>query len=258
MHTITIAKIQQHSYWNPISHFLLPEDTYPNWSVFCINEGEMEYAFPHEQGVATFGDFVICPPNMPMRRKVKKQLKFHFFQFEFLSSENTAMYTGKIQLQDEHRLHSNYKILERLAFNETTSANDQKVYILNDFFQIFAIENTEVEIDDTKINDLLIVEALEFITKNALTNINIKSLASSLGLSPVQFSRRFRSSVGMNPQDYVTSLKLRHARILLLETDDMIEDIAIQCGYSNGFYFSRIFSSKMKTSPSQFRKTHLI
>lgn len=258
MHTITISKIHQHSYWNPISDFLLPEDTYPNWSIFCINEGEMEYQFPHEQGVATVGDFIVCPPNIPMKRKVKKELKFHFFQFEYLSSESVPLHAGKMNLQDEHRLISNYKILERLAFNESSLANTQKIYILNDFFQIFSIENNEFELDEVKINDLLIIEALEFITKNALHKINMKSLASSLGLSPVQFSRRFRNSVGINPHEYVTLLKLRHARVLLLETDDTIEDIAIQCGYSNGFYFSRIFSAKMKTSPSQFRKTHLI
>jgi len=218
----------------------------------------MEYKFPQEQGVATFGDFILCPPNIPMKRKVEKKLKFHFFQFEFIQCENNQLNAGKIHLQDKNRLTSNYKVLERLAFNETTLANSQKTYILNDFFHFFSIENNELELNDAKINDPLIIDAIEFITKNILNKINIKSLASSLGLSSVQFSRRFRGSIGVNPQEYVTLLKLRHARILLLETDGTIEDIAIQCGYSNGFYFSRIFSSKMKTSPSRFRNTHLI
>jgi len=54
----------------------------------------------------------------------------------------------------------------------------------------------------------------------------------------------------------LTSLRLRKAQSLLLETNKTLEDIAEKCGYKNGFYFSRRFSKKLNISPSEYRKNN--
>lgn len=255
---ITFVEIRQHSYWNPISKFLLSEDTYPNWSIFCVEEGSLGYQVMGEKGEARFGDIVFCPPHIPLRRKVIEELKFHFLQFTFEGIDKSKIPIGKIQLKDRKRLESTYSQLQAVAYNETFISNNWKGHLIHDLLQIYCMENQLVSIkEQPKINDATIEKAVEYMHLH-FPVISIKDISAKYALSPVQFSRRFFKSLGVTPTDYLTSLKLRKARTLLLETTYTVEDIATQCGYSNGFYFSRIFKKKMKMSPSQFRKTHII
>jgi transcriptional regulator GlxA family with amidase domain len=86
----------------------------------------------------------------------------------------------------------------------------------------------------------------------------MKQLSSGLGISPVQFTRRFQAAYGQTPIDFLTSLRLQKAQALLLETELTLEQVADQCGYENGFYLSRMFSKKLNISPSAYRKSHRI
>ncbi|WP_408008137.1 helix-turn-helix domain-containing protein [Pseudalkalibacillus sp. A8] len=252
-------EIKQHSYWDHIEQFILSEDTYPHYSIFCIINGTFDYKLLGESGQAELGDVILCPPNIPLKRKAITPLQFHFFQFIYKGLEEEQMPVGLLTFKDKERLMSTYERLKDIAFDESGHSNKWKAHLLSDIFQIYSMENQLVTIEEEpKIHDSIINEALHHIHEHAFTDISIKKLSSELNLSSVQFTRRFQASVGVSPIDYLTSLRLRRARTLLLETDYTIEDIAVRCGYNNGFYFSRIFSKKMKMSPSQFRKTHKI
>ena len=74
-------------------------------------------------------------------------------------------------------------------------------------------------------------------------------LAAELGISPVQLSRRFSKSIGMTPSSYLSHIRLEKAQSLLIETSLPLEQIAQACGFSNGFYLSRVFTKIMKVSP---------
>ena len=263
--TITDLKIHQHSYWNPIIQFQLSEDTYPHWNIFCIEDGIFEFQVMDQRGEAQFGDIIFCPPNIPLKRKAVTPLKFHFLRFSFQNIENYALPIGKIKIHDHERLSSTYSHLRSLAFNETELSNKWKAHLIYDLLQLYNIENQHnienqiLTIDNQpQIKDPIVAKAITYLHEHAFTNITIGSIAAHFGLSPVQFTRRFQTSIGIPPIEYLTLLRLRKARTLLLETDYTIDDIANRCGYSNGFYLSRIFSKKMKMSPSQFRKIHKI
>ncbi|WP_225218884.1 helix-turn-helix domain-containing protein [Fictibacillus norfolkensis] len=252
-------EIQQHSYWDHIEEFILSEDTYPHYSVFCIMDGTFDYKVLGESGQAEFGDIILCPPNIPLKRKAFTPLQFHFFQFSFKGLDEEHMPVGLLKLKDEVRLSTTYERLINIAFDESVQSNKWKAHLLSDLFQTYSMENHLGTLEDEpKIHDHIIHKALDHINKHAFSDMTIKALSQELNLSPVQFTRRFKESLGVLPVEYLTSIRLRKARTLLLETDYTIEDIAVRCGYNNGFYFSRIFSKKMKMSPSLFRRTHKI
>jgi transcriptional regulator GlxA family with amidase domain len=92
------------------------------------------------------------------------------------------------------------------------------------------------------------------IRERAHEPFSMKELAGQLGLSPVQLTRRFTAAYGKTPGAYGAALRLNKARALLVETDWTLDDIARRCGYDNGFYFSRAFSTKMGMPPSHYRE----
>lgn len=83
-------------------------------------------------------------------------------------------------------------------------------------------------------------------------------VASHFYLNKVQLTRSFHAAFGKNPMDYVTLLRLNKSKSLLTSTEYTIDHIAQQCGYDNGFYFSRVFLKHVGMNLSQYRKTHCV
>lgn len=250
--------IHQHTYWDHLGKFLLEQDTYPHWSVFCIESGELAYEVLNEKGTGEKGDLIFCPPGIPMKRQALSMLNFHFFQFELPQEEHLE--AGKVSLKDLERVMSDYLYLKRYAFEQNEESKKIKEHLLLDLFHLYAIEGERAffELESMRHQDQLINKAVLYIRKHAFQPIQLNELAESLSLSSVQFTRRFTRSIGMAPSDYLTSIRIRQARQQLLETDKTIDVIAKECGFNNGFYLSRVFKKRMKMSPAHYRKTHWI
>ncbi len=86
-------------------------------------------------------------------------------------------------------------------------------------------------------------------------NVDVETIASRLCMSTKQLRSKVMAITGQNPNAYILQLRMNKARRLLASTHDPIGDIAMQCGFDDSAYFSRVFKQMFKTTPSQFRKT---
>jgi transcriptional regulator GlxA family with amidase domain len=68
------------------------------------------------------------------------------------------------------------------------------------------------------------------------------------------FKRRFAQATGMAPLDYVHHVRLEEAKQMLESSADPVEAIAIDVGYSDSSFFSRLFRRKVGMSPVQYRQ----
>lgn len=97
--------------------------------------------------------------------------------------------------------------------------------------------------------------AREHILKNAFQRVDFRGLAGSLGLSYTVFRREFQRETGHSPLAYQLGLRVSRARVLLEQTDLTVSDIAQQTGFSNVFYFSKMFLKRTGQTPSACRQT---
>ena len=79
-------------------------------------------------------------------------------------------------------------------------------------------------------------------------------IADELGLSRVQLYRKIKALLGVGINDYVKSVRLKKAKMLMLESELTIAEIAYEVGFSSPAYFSTAFKTKYKLSPSDFLK----
>ena len=95
--------------------------------------------------------------------------------------------------------------------------------------------------------------AASYFNQNYNHDINIDAYASSLGMSVSWFIRNFKKYTGETPVQFITSLRMTNAQVLLENTTYSINEIARIVGYNNALYFSRIFHKQKGCSPSQYR-----
>jgi AraC-like DNA-binding protein len=102
-------------------------------------------------------------------------------------------------------------------------------------------------------NANVIEHAITRIQNEFERDLDVKLLARELGVSYSWFRHTFAAHTGLSPHQYLLELRLVRARSLLAETDMSIKEIAMQTGFGDEFYFSRLFRQKLNLTPSQWR-----
>ncbi|WP_409344401.1 helix-turn-helix domain-containing protein [Paenibacillus sp. MBLB4367] len=243
--------------------FALPEDTYANWVILAPDKGGFHYKTGEEEGYAKYGEIVLCPPEVKLVRHADHPLSFLYIEFVWLDAEKQPVRPGpsipygKITLHRINRFASTFACIREMG---DTPANDRfayKQHLLCDLLMLCALETNEAA-DMAALVDPLVKNAAVYMQKHAFEPLSLQLLAEQACISQSQFSRRFQTAMGLSPIVYLTGLRMRKARGLLIETELTLEQIAQQCGYQNGFYLSRVFTKTMKMSPSDYRRTHRV
>jgi len=96
-------------------------------------------------------------------------------------------------------------------------------------------------------------KAAQSINQDLSREITLREIAKEVNLSQSYLSQCFRDIVGVSFNDYVRQARIDWAKKLLADTDKPIYWIAMQTGYPNEKYFSRVFKDKTGMLPSAFR-----
>ncbi len=96
--------------------------------------------------------------------------------------------------------------------------------------------------------------AVSYFHENYNRNINIEAYAASRGMSVSWFIRNFKKYTGTSPMQFVTSIRITNAQLLLETTSYAVNEVARIVGYGNPLYFSRLFRKLKGYAPSHYRK----
>lgn len=102
--------------------------------------------------------------------------------------------------------------------------------------------------------DERIIKAIEYISTDFSKSIDVKIIANAVGLSPSRLAHLFVEQVGESPMSYRESIRLNHAKQLLIGTNMTVQQVAGELAYDCPFHFSKRFKVRMGLSPKQFRK----
>ena len=79
-------------------------------------------------------------------------------------------------------------------------------------------------------------------------------MASVACLSRFHFARAFRQAVGQSPRRYVTARRLERAKVLLVEDETPLVEIALALQFSSQANFTRAFTQSTGIAPGQYRR----
>ncbi|TXK84569.1 helix-turn-helix domain-containing protein [Paenibacillus sp. N3.4] len=101
----------------------------------------------------------------------------------------------------------------------------------------------------------LVEKSILYLREHYMDAISLDSCADKFEVSPFVLSRAFKSVAGINFIDYLTEIRIEHAKSMLRETELKINEVAERVGYQHT-YFNRIFKKYEGSTPSQFREMH--
>lgn len=97
-------------------------------------------------------------------------------------------------------------------------------------------------------------DSITYMEEHYDQNISLEEICLQIAVSKNYFCYLFKRETGMNLWNYLTLIRLNKARELLEKTDLRSYEIAMQVGYDNPSYFSKLFKKQERMTPNEYRK----
>jgi len=98
-----------------------------------------------------------------------------------------------------------------------------------------------------------LLSVIDVMEKNLEEPLNRIDLARDAGLSTRQLERLFRKYLNRSPARYYLELRLNKARLLLVQTNMSIIDVALACGFVSASHFSKCYRDFFGRTPRKER-----
>jgi AraC-like DNA-binding protein len=138
---------------------------------------------------------------------------------------------------------------ELLLLSENATQSPQTYYAIADavhrIVNAIASARNSTETDEYRIKEALNDAVYE--------KINLDALSEKLHLSKSNLIRVFKKSYGITPYEYLLSLKISAAKLLLKDTKMTVREISDRLCISDEHYFSSLFLKKVGMRPREYR-----
>ena len=93
-----------------------------------------------------------------------------------------------------------------------------------------------------------------YMEENFSKSINLEELGEISGYSHIHIMRIFRKETGQTPHEWLTEIRINHAKELLSVGEKTIEQIAEECGFHSDSHFKILFKKMTGMPPGKYRK----
>ena len=83
-------------------------------------------------------------------------------------------------------------------------------------------------------------------------DLNVNALCELSGISNKQIYRKIKQLTGMSPVEYIKSIRMKKAAMLLQQKKFTVAEVMYMVGFSNHSYFSKCFQSEFGKTPRQY------
>ena len=256
--------------------FQIPVHWHDEFEIIYVKSGSLLVSISGENYIGKSGDvFVVSPGNLHFMGSQTGTVDYFTFLFplKYISFRSNDILDDKLlePLNNGHllispRVKDTAKELCEQLIEIYLAKNDERESIITAQIKTktvllqFILEMWKkgfVTENDTSGRNTVEKEMVSYIQQNFTGTISLKEFGEQFHLSEKYISRYFKEHFHITISQYVTYLRLKHAKQLLQDTDIPVTEIAMQSGYQNISYFIRSFKKTYEVSPLQYRKNKL-
>ena len=253
--------------------FQIPVHWHDELEIIYVKRGFLTVSISGENYIGTPGDaFVVSPGNLHFMGSQTGNVDYFTFLFplKYISFRTDDILDDKLleplnsghliinpEIEDTvkeqcEQLVEIYGAKKEESQSKITAQIKTKIILLQFILELwkrgFIVEN------DTSGKNTVEKEMVSYIQQNFTGKILLKEFGEQFHLSEKYISRYFKEHFHITLSQYITHLRLEHAKQLLQDTDIPVTEIAMQSGYQNVSYFIRSFKKAYGVSPLKYRK----
>lgn len=242
-----------------------PHHKHPSYSFIILFSDEQKLItptilIPHNHYLVT-----CISPEIPHEEKISDEFNRYialFIDKDFFDSI-LSIYSPKKTpkyLWDTFTIHKNIIFYINKFMSEYENKNYGSTSMLNSLSEIITNEiiRCTLSVDDKHLDKSLednsIQYIIDYINQHFSEKITVKFLCSLVNMSESNFNKLFKKQTNFSPIEYLINVRLKKAKKYLRETNYIITDIALKCGFYSASHFSSCFMKQLGTTPSDYKK----
>ena len=99
----------------------------------------------------------------------------------------------------------------------------------------------------------IIMKIIDYVRRNYMRKITLNDISNHVNFSVSYISRIFKDEMGSNLMQFVNKVRVDNAKLLLLNNDIPLIEVAYLCGFEDQTYFNKVFKKVTNISPGKFR-----
>ena len=256
--------------------FQIPVHWHDEFEIIYVKSGFLTVSISGENYIGKPGDaFVVSPGNLHFMGSQTGNVDYFTFLFplKYISFRTDDILDDKLleplnsghlmispEIEDTvkeqcEQLVEIYGAKKEESQSKITAQIKTKIILLQFILKLwkkgFIVEN------DTSGKNTVEKEMVSYIQQNFTGKILLKEFGKQFHLSEKYISRYFKEHFHITISQYVTYLRLEHAKQLLQDTDISVTEVAMQSGYQNVSYFIRSFKKTYGMSPLKYRNKYI-
>ena len=227
-----------------------------------IAAGKAHFHINGKEEIVTAGHMVLYRPKEPQKYEYYAEYQTEVYWVHFtgnnvtnilrsygLTKDKKIFYCGSgLEYQNHFR-----SMIQELQMCKDDYSEMLEIHLRQIFIKLHRYFNTVSKVNNSQIAEEIDKATLYF-TEHYNRNICIEEYAKEHHMSTSWFIRNFKQYTGITPMQYILSIRIYNAEILLQNEHYNITEISNIIGYDNPLYFSRIFKKIKGISPSEYRK----
>ncbi|MDR1093547.1 MAG: AraC family transcriptional regulator [Clostridiales bacterium] len=264
-----------HSFRMEKSGFVFIPHLHKAFEILYVEQGYPSYTCNNKVYSCKPGDFMIFN-SMDMHACLYAEAPYKSrciqFEYDMLSSKFLDLcekeylhpfFTGKILCKNHLPYNAEFHGLFQTIETEYKQKKDGyelavkgHLYTMLSWLYRNALEKHEIAASNMNVplNQERFNRVVEYINENYTQDIRAETVAKILFVDKSYISRIFKSYSGKTITEYINTQRILVAITLLKETKMIVTQIALEVGFSDINYFSRLFKQIVGVSPKTFRQ----
>ena len=219
--------------------------------IILVTEGEGVRTVDNAQLSFHPGSIIIIPPNVPHQSHSGGEYMEIFIQADQPIPLAGNSNRDVIVLEDDEENAVSTLMKMMLYRYIKGEKNDPTLSLMFDLVIQLLSEKCAALQRDPVVEDVCRLLALHYNDPQ----LSLAELLESTGYHKDYIRRRFIAAGGVTPSEYLTSLRIEHAKTLLKRKNKLqfyVADIGEMFGYYDPHYFSRVFKKQVGITPEMF------
>ena len=226
--------------------FEIPRGTHRSNSLIILLDGEFDYTVQNETRRIVPLSPMVFKNGVAFKKVVIHPIKYIIIRFSHLP-ENTDIFPTYHE-SDRGRLADSISRLHHAI------ANKASLSVIKHFVSdiLLLAQKPQIPQEDG------ITAVAQYISEHYSEKFSLDFLAEKAGYSKQTLISKFKKQYNQTPIEFLTTVRINHGKLMLVNTRLSIGQIANACGYENVYYFSNTFKKQTGISPLTFRQKSIL
>ena len=140
------------------------------------------------------------------------------------------------------------EIMKSCLSNDPAEKLRGNALLMQLLYALYSDQNSE------KVSSGAVQRCKKYMEENYTEEITLQTLGELTGYSHIHIMRLFKREVGVTPHQWLTEIRINHAKAWLSDGNATLEEIAERCGFSSPSHFKILFKNVTGFTPGAYRR----